>query len=54
MTESIGGRNKEIFCYLTMIILSILSHISNDIVPLHVNITVFSLAIIIAGSYKSL
>jgi hypothetical protein len=37
-----------------MIGLSVVASIDENLVPLHVNITVFSLAIIIVGSYRSL
>jgi minor histocompatibility antigen H13 len=49
----IGNPMVEPLCYLSMVVLSILSTVS-DKVPLHLNITVFSLAIIIIGSYRSL
>lgn len=54
MSESIGGTYKEMLCYLIMIILMAIGVVNHELVPLHVNITVFSLAIIIVGSYRSL
>lgn len=49
----VGHPLIEPLCYLSMVALSIASTVS-DQVPLHLNITVFSLAIIIIGSYRSL
>lgn len=56
MSESftIGNKMLEPMCYLSMIALSIISSFNEKLIPLHVNITVFSLAIIIVGSYRSL
>jgi len=54
MSESIGNRLIEPLCYLSMIALSIVSQINEKLIPLHVQITVFSLSIITIGSYRSL
>ena len=53
MSTSIGNPLIEPLCYSSMFALTVASHFT-DKVPLHLNITVFSLAIIIAGSYRSL
>jgi hypothetical protein len=53
MTTQIGHAMIEPLCYLSMLGLTAGSYFT-DKVPLHVNITVFSLAIIIIGSYRSL
>lgn len=50
----IGNKYLEPACYMAMIVLSVITHLSPTLIPLHVNITVFSLAIIIAGSQRSL
>lgn len=52
-TEELNTRFIKNFCFLLMIVLTVLTHFT-DLVPLHLNITVFSLSIIIIGSYKSL
>jgi hypothetical protein len=51
--EQIGNPMIEPLCYLSMAALTAGSYFT-DKVPLHVNICVFSLAIIIIGSYRSL
>ena len=50
----IGSKLIEPLCYVSMIALSVIASIDEKLVPLHVNITVFSLAIITVGSYRSL
>jgi minor histocompatibility antigen H13 len=50
----LGNKLLEPLCYVSMIALSIVSSINEKLVPLHVQITVFSLAIITVGSYRSL
>ena len=54
MTTVIGHKLVEPFCYLLMLGLSVVSSIDETLVPLHLNITAFSLAIITLGSYRSL
>ena len=55
MTEiNIGNRFLEPLCYLSMISLAVISSIDEKLIPLHVQITVYSLAIITAGSFRSL
>jgi len=55
MSAQIGNSFVEPLCYIAMIGLSAVSSLIDEkIIPLHVNITVFSLAIIIVGSYRSL
>lgn len=44
----------KVFCLMTMLILTILTYCTDKLVPLHLNITAFSLSIIIIGSYGSL
>ena len=53
MSTAIGNPLVEPLCYSTMFALTVATHFS-DKIPLHLNITVFSLAIIIAGSFRSL
>ena len=53
MTVSIGGNTKEIICYLAMFGLSVVATIQHELIPLSVYISVFSIAIIIVGSYRS-
>ncbi len=53
-TLSLGPRYLEPLCYLSMLILAVISSINEKLVPLHVQITVYSLAIITAGSFRSL
>lgn len=55
MSDSGAPSNQliEISCYLAMFTLTVLTYFT-ALVPLHLNITVFSLAIIIIGSYRSL
>jgi hypothetical protein len=43
----------EALCYGTILVLTALSHFYTEFVPLHVNITAFSLCIIIAGANRS-
>ncbi len=54
MSAQIGNKYIEPICYIAMIGLSAIASFNEKLVPLHVNITVFSLAIIIVGSYRSL
>jgi minor histocompatibility antigen H13 len=54
MTEQIGNRKIEIACFLAIIILTIITWVNPELIPIHLNITVFSMAIIIIGSYRSL
>ena len=44
----------EILCYLVMIILTAMTALMENVVPLHLNIAVFSMSIIISGCYRSL
>ena len=53
MSNEFGNTLVTTLCFLSMIILTALSYFT-DKVPIHLNITVFSLAIIIVGSYRSL
>ena len=53
MSEAINNRPIEIMCYLAMIFLTIIISFT-DKVPLHINLAVFSIAIIVIGSYRSL
>lgn len=53
-SHSIGNKFLEPLCYLSMIGLSAVSSYNEKLVPLHIQITVFSLAIITVGSYRSL
>ena len=50
----IGNKLLEPLCYLSMIALSVIGTINDKLIPLHIQITVFSLAIITIGSYRSL
>ena len=50
----IGNRLIEPMCYVSLVVLSAIASFNEKLVPLHVNITVFSLAIITLGSYRSL
>ena len=51
----IGNRLIEPLCYASMLGLTLLSSfVDEKLLPLHVHITVFSLAIIVIGSYRSL
>ena len=43
----------EQLCYATIISLTVITQLYYQFVPLHINITCFSLAIIIAGSNRS-
>lgn len=52
-SESIGNPLIEPLCYLSMAGLTAATYFTT-IVPLHLNICVFSLGIIIIGSYRSL
>lgn len=51
---ALGNKFIEPLCYVSMIVLSAIASYNETLVPLHVNITVFSLAIITVGSYRSL
>ena len=53
MTVSVGGNKKEIMCYLAMFALSAVAWFKHELIPLHIYISVFSIAIIIIGSYRS-
>lgn len=52
--HTIGNKYLEPACYLAMIGMSIVSSLDEKLIPLHAQITVFSLAIITVGSYRSL
>jgi minor histocompatibility antigen H13 len=52
-SETIGNPLIEPMCYLSMAALTAASFVT-DKIPLHIHICVFSLAIIIIGSYRSL
>ena len=54
MSTNIGNKLIEPLCYLAMICLSVVSSINEKLIPLHIQITVFSLSIITIGSYRSL
>lgn len=54
MTIALGSNKKEIACYLAILGLSVAASINHELVPLHINIAVFSIAIIIIGSYRSI
>jgi hypothetical protein len=53
-SHTIGNKFLEPLCYLSMMGLSAISSYDEKLVPLHIQITVFSLAIITVGSYRSL
>ena len=53
MTISVGGNTKEIMCYLAMLGLTGVAMVQHELIPLHIYIGVFSIAIIIIGSYRS-
>lgn len=53
MSTTIGNPLIEPVCYSSLIILTLANYVT-DKIPIHLQITVFSLAIIIAGSYRSL
>ncbi len=53
-SSDIGNKLLEPACYLAMMGLTGVTHFLPNVIPLHVNITVFSLAIIIIGSQRSL
>lgn len=52
-SDTIGNPLIEPACYLAMAGLTVATFFT-DKIPLHINICVFSLAIIIIGSYRSL
>ena len=52
-TSDFGNKLIEPLCYVTMAVLTALTTFTT-IVPLHLNITAFSLCIIIVGSFRSL
>ena len=54
MSAVIGNKFVEPLCYASMVVLSAIASFNEKLVPIHVNITVFSLAIITLGSYRSL
>lgn len=54
MSTYIGNKVIEPACYLAMIALAGISTIDHTLVPLHIQITVYSLAIITVGSFRSL
>lgn len=54
MSVTIGNKFIEPLCYIMMIGMSLISHYNSKLIPLHVQITVFSLSIITIGSYRSL
>ena len=54
LSSILGNRFLEPICYLSMITLAVISSINEKLIPLHVQITVYSLAIITAGSFRSL
>jgi hypothetical protein len=54
MSLHIGHKLIEPLCFVSMGLLSVVGTLDEKLIPLHVQITVFSLAIIIAGSYRSL
>ena len=53
-STTIGHKLLEPACYVSMLVLSVIASTNEHLIPLHINITVFSLAIIIVGSYRSL
>lgn len=54
MSTYIGNKLIEPACYIAMILLAVISTIDHTLVPLHIQITVYSLAIITVGSFRSL
>ena len=52
--SSLGNSWVEPLCYLSMVALSVVSTVNEKLIPLHVQITVFSLSIITIGSFRSL
>jgi hypothetical protein len=50
----LGNPYLEPACYLSMITLAVVSSINEKLIPLHIQITVYSLAIITAWSYRFL
>lgn len=53
MSEGINNRVIELMCGLSMVTLTAATYFT-DKVPLHLNLAVFSIAIIVIGSYRSL
>ncbi len=53
MADKLDTSQAKNICFLIMFVLTIITYLVPEVVPIHMNVAVFSLAIIVIGSLSS-